>query len=191
MDLSFRAVTDVRRRCPVPSTQLCATSQKSRFIKGSNQRNEGLNWIRNYTHWPGQKGVVYFADDDNTYDPRVFEEVSVQSTCTIPNAFKMRKTKRGSTWPVGLVGGRVREGCVTDERDPTKIISFDATFRPKRKFPLDMAGFAVNLELIHRYRQAAFDYVHKNEQEGWLLSQLGFNNAYELEPKANGCSEVR
>nr|VZI43369.1 unnamed protein product [Spirometra erinaceieuropaei] len=171
------AVTEFRYRCPVPSTQLCSKSPQTRRIKGSNQRNEGLKWIRSHTSWPEQNGVVYFADDDNTYDPRIFEE--------------MRTTIRGSTWPVGLVGGRVREGCMTDAKDPTRITGFDATFRPRRKFPIDMAAFAVNLELIHRYPKAVFDYVHANEQEGWILSQLGFKDAYELEPKANGCTEVR
>ncbi|BHF73008.1 hypothetical protein SprV_0401608100 [Sparganum proliferum] len=171
-----RAVTEFRYKCPVPSTQLCSKSPQTRRIKGSNQRNEGLKWIRSHTSWPEQNGVVYFADDDNTYDPRIFEE--------------MRTTIRGSTWPVGLVGGRVREGCLTDAKDPTRITGFDATFRPRRKFPIDMAAFAVNLELIHRYPNAAFDYVHANEQEGWILSQLGFKNAYELEPKASGCTEI-
>uniref|UniRef100_A0A0X3NRD2 Galactosylgalactosylxylosylprotein 3-beta-glucuronosyltransferase n=1 Tax=Schistocephalus solidus TaxID=70667 RepID=A0A0X3NRD2_SCHSO len=170
------AVSGVVRRCPVRSTLLCATSPKNRRIRGSNQRNEGLNWIRNHTIWPEHKAVVYFADDDNTYDPRIFEE--------------MRTTVRGSTWPVGLVGGRIREGCLTNGSDRTKIIGFDAIFRRNRKFPIDMAGFAVNVELIHRYPNAHFDYVHENLQEGLILYKLGFKNAYELEPKANGCREV-
>ncbi|VDM01327.1 unnamed protein product [Schistocephalus solidus] len=103
----------------------------------------------------------------------------------------MRTTVRGSTWPVGLVGGRVREGCVTDKMNPTKITGFEASFKPHRPFPIDMAAFAVNLELFHRYPTAAFDYIHVGLQEGVILSQLGFNDAYDLEPKANGCTEVR
>ncbi|XP_052767591.1 galactosylgalactosylxylosylprotein 3-beta-glucuronosyltransferase 3-like isoform X2 [Mya arenaria] len=40
--------------------------------RGVNQRNEAISWIRRNAQHPG---VVYFADDDNTYAIRVFEEV--------------------------------------------------------------------------------------------------------------------
>ncbi|WAR19757.1 B3GA3-like protein [Mya arenaria] len=56
--------------------------------RGVNQRNEAISWIRRNAQHPG---VVYFADDDNTYAIRVFEE--------------MRYTKKISVWPVGLVAG--------------------------------------------------------------------------------------
>lgn len=40
--------------------------------RGVSNRNRGLEWIRaNAT-----KGVLYFADDDNTYDISLFQEVS-------------------------------------------------------------------------------------------------------------------
>lgn len=41
--------------------------------KGVANRNRGLKWIRQNA----VEGVVYFADDDNTYDVRLFNEVSV------------------------------------------------------------------------------------------------------------------
>ena len=49
--------------------------------RGVEQRNTGLAWIR--THCSSQtvepvecqKGVLYFMDDDNKYDLRLFEEV--------------------------------------------------------------------------------------------------------------------
>lgn len=40
--------------------------------RGVLQRNEGLKWIRSNNI---SEGVVYFADDDNTYDLQLFEEV--------------------------------------------------------------------------------------------------------------------
>ena len=42
--------------------------------RGVPQRNAALKWLReNAEH----DGVVYFADDDNTYDVRIFEEVKL------------------------------------------------------------------------------------------------------------------
>ena len=44
--------------------------------KGVSNRIAGLDWIYNYTKIIGDtSGVLYFADDDNTYDIRLFEEV--------------------------------------------------------------------------------------------------------------------
>ncbi|VDN09922.1 unnamed protein product [Dibothriocephalus latus] len=102
----------------------------------------------------------------------------------------MRTTKRGSTWPVGLVGGRTWEGCVTDCKNKSKIVRFVVSFRPTRKFPIDMGAFAFNVDLLHTHPNASFDYTHTELQEGLILSQLGFESAFDLEPKANGCSEV-
>lgn len=49
--------------------------------RGVEQRNEGLRWLREDRRaQPGgdnQRGVVYFADDDNTYSLQIFEEVGV------------------------------------------------------------------------------------------------------------------
>ena len=45
------------------------------FIKGAFQRNKGINWLRKYVNVEAE-GVVYFGDDDNTYDIRLFEEVN-------------------------------------------------------------------------------------------------------------------
>lgn len=44
--------------------------------RGVEQRNLGLEWIRKNVNPNKTKGVIYFADDDNTYDLRLFEEVS-------------------------------------------------------------------------------------------------------------------
>ena len=62
--------------------------------KGVLQRNEGLFWIRENVK-SSKRGVVYFADDDNTYDDDLFEA--------------MRDTGTVSVWPVGLVGGLMVE----------------------------------------------------------------------------------
>ena len=44
--------------------------------RGIEQRNMGLQWLREHYNVGKINGVVYFADDDNTYDLRIFEEVS-------------------------------------------------------------------------------------------------------------------
>ena len=44
--------------------------------RGVLQRNAGLAWLRSHLDTSQQAhGVLYFADDDNTYDVRLFEEV--------------------------------------------------------------------------------------------------------------------
>ncbi|KAG8239077.1 hypothetical protein J437_LFUL018892 [Ladona fulva] len=43
--------------------------------RGVLQRNAALTWIRKNLNSPSEKGVIYFADDDNTYSLEIFEEV--------------------------------------------------------------------------------------------------------------------
>jgi beta-1,3-glucuronyltransferase len=40
--------------------------------RGVSNRNRGLEWLRANA----KSGVFYFADDDNTYDIQLFEEVT-------------------------------------------------------------------------------------------------------------------
>jgi len=80
--------TDLVKRflanCKVPYTHLFAKTPDDFKLKSSDpnwlkprgvlQRNEGLKWIRTFGK---SSAVVYFADDDNTYDLKLFEEVSI------------------------------------------------------------------------------------------------------------------
>ena len=45
---------------------------KPHIAKGVSNRREALSWIRKNA----KSGVIYMADDDNSYDRRIFEEVS-------------------------------------------------------------------------------------------------------------------
>jgi len=86
-------VTRFLSRCRVESTHLnTRTAQHLRLKenepvwrknRGVEQRNLALDWLRNAAAagtLPQQKtggGVVYFGDDDNTYDLEIFEEVGM------------------------------------------------------------------------------------------------------------------
>ena len=83
--------------------------------------------------------MIYFADDDNSYDVRIFEEI--------------RCTARVSVFPVGLVlkygvsAPIVRDGAVT---------GFYDAFQAGRVFAMDMAGFAVSVKLFKSRPKATF-----------------------------------
>ena len=91
---------------------------------------------------------------------------------------------------MGMVAGTDWEGCVTKSDDPNTIHSFWTNWNPDRKFPIDMAGFALNLDLILKHPNATFNDRDSGEQEGIILEGVGFKSAYELEPKASGCRKV-
>ncbi|KAM4547115.1 galactosylgalactosylxylosylprotein 3-beta-glucuronosyltransferase 1-like isoform 2-T3 [Fundulus diaphanus] len=146
-----------------------------RVPRGTLQRNLALRWLRetfpvNYS----QPGVVYFADDDNTYSLQLFEE--------------MRSTKKVSVWPVAFVGGLRYESPKINALG--KVFGWKTVFDPQRPFAIDMAGFAVNLGLILSKPQAYFKLrgVKGGYQESSLLKELVTLN--ELEPKASNCTKV-
>lgn len=78
-------VANVLQRCRVDYVHLNAVTSaetKKAGQRGVEQRNTGLDWARKYCreHCTNNcSGVVYFMDDDNRYDLRLFTEVSSQS----------------------------------------------------------------------------------------------------------------
>ena len=124
-------------------------------------------------------GVLYFADDDNTYSTHLFEEI--------------RNTKGVSVWPVGLVGGLMVEKpkLEWDEVKSSKVITgWDVAWKPERPFAIDMAGFAVNVELFLASPKAKFAYrVKRGYQESEFLGHLKVKLA-DLEPRAEMCTKV-
>lgn len=101
-------------------------------------------------------------------------------------SFQMRDTKGVSVWPVGLVGGMRFESPVVEGG---KVVRFHTGWRPNRPFPIDMASFAVSLQLILTNPDAHFD---GNAQMGFLESSFlqGLITMEELEPKADMCTKV-
>ena len=51
-------------------------SKLRRIMRGVDQRNAGINWVR-VNHNRDESAVLYFADDDNTYTLELFDEVSI------------------------------------------------------------------------------------------------------------------
>ncbi|XP_012278811.1 galactosylgalactosylxylosylprotein 3-beta-glucuronosyltransferase I [Orussus abietinus] len=156
-----------------PSYKLGKSDPNWKKPRGVEQRNAGLQWLReNLTEF--HDGVVYFADDDNTYSLMLFRE--------------MRKIKTVGVWPVGLVGGLAVERPICDNATG-KVVGFNAVWKPDRPFPLDMAGFAINLKLILENKDAYFSYeVQGGYQESEILRQIVTRDR--LEPLADCCTKV-
>ena len=72
-------VVDILNRCSVNSTHLRYKTPdwQSDQGTGADQRNYAMKWLREHYAVGQVPGVVYFGDDDNTYDLRLFEEVSM------------------------------------------------------------------------------------------------------------------
>ncbi|CAI5449502.1 unnamed protein product [Caenorhabditis angaria] len=105
--------------------------------RGWYQRTMALKFLRTNTSeilGNNTNGVVYFADDDNAYDIRLFTEY-------------IRNVKKLGMWAVGLVGGTVVEAPHVVNG---KVTGFDVKWNAKRMFAVDMAGFAVNLDVVLR-----------------------------------------
>ncbi|CAL7940025.1 unnamed protein product [Xylocopa violacea] len=136
--------------------------------RGVSNRNRGLQWIRaNATN-----GVFYFADDDNTYDIALFDE--------------LRKTKRVSMFPVGLC---TKFGLSSPIIKNGKFVGFYDGWIAGRKFPVDMAGFAVNVKFLHERPNATMPFKAGYEEDGFLKS-LAPLEPKDIEFLADNCTRV-
>jgi beta-1,3-glucuronyltransferase P len=116
---------------------------------GNAQRDLALRYIRDRR----LDGVVYFADDDNGYDPALFAE--------------LRKTRYASVFPVGLLGPRGVERPVL--RDGT-IVGWESSWM-NRRFPVDHAGFAFRSFLLFDQPDPIVEYTGRGG-ESELLEKL-------------------
>ncbi|XP_037910115.1 galactosylgalactosylxylosylprotein 3-beta-glucuronosyltransferase S isoform X2 [Hermetia illucens] len=136
--------------------------------RGVANRRAALNWLRQNNK---KTGILYFGDDDNTFDLRLFNEI--------------RDTKKVSMFPVGLIGLYAVSSPVVKNG---KVIGFFDSWPAKRKWPVDMAGFAVNLEYLSQHPNATMPYRAGYEEDAFLRSiSLRMN---EIETKANNCTEI-
>lgn len=105
-----------------------------KFNKGISQRNHAMDILeRHFLANPGSSrdGVLYFADGDNAYDLRLASELV--------------QTRGLSVFPVGFTAKLLYERCVVDKASG-RVTSF-VGWRGGRKYPIDMAGFAMSLQV--------------------------------------------
>lgn len=170
-------LTHLNERTPTEH-QRRANEKQHRRPRGVAQRNWALRYLHVTQYQQtafSEDDVIYFADDDNTYDVRLFEE--------------MRSTRKVSVWPVGLVGGLSVEKPLIDPATGS-VIGFNSRFNPRRAYPIDMAAFAISWSLLTRNPNARFKYnLPIGTLESNFLQQL-LKGYRDLEPKADRCSKI-
>ncbi|XP_066946348.1 galactosylgalactosylxylosylprotein 3-beta-glucuronosyltransferase P-like isoform X1 [Macrobrachium rosenbergii] len=135
--------------------------------KGVANRNGGVDWLRLHA----TEGVFYFADDDNTYDIRLFEEI--------------RFTKKVSMLPVGLT---THYGLSTPVLKSGKFVGWYDGWISNRHFPIDMAAFAVSVPFLLTRPEAKMPYTPGYEETGFLDSLNITMN--EVEFVADNCTKI-
>lgn len=186
--LSFAGIPYTHIASPMPAFY----RTKKLVPRGVANRRAALAWIRNNNK---KSGVLYFGDDDNTFDLKLFSEI--------------RTTKKVSMFPVGLIGDyavstpvvknvSMRASAITRELYPTaylslpklqgKVEGFFDSWPAKRKWPVDMAGFAVSLEYMAASPNVTMPFKAGYEEDEFLKS-IGLR-MQDIEPKASNCTEV-
>ncbi len=132
---------------------------------GNRQRDYALGYIKRQR----LKGIVYLADDDNFYDVRLFDEV--------------RKTQRVSIFPAGHLGPSGIERPVVCGG---KIIAWHAHWKT-RKYPMDMAAFAFNAELLDGLTEPLFHYKGRGGESEFMERIV--RSADDLEILCQNCTQ--
>ncbi|EDV33037.2 uncharacterized protein Dana_GF22782, isoform B [Drosophila ananassae] len=136
--------------------------------RGVANRRAALQWLKTHNL---SNGVLYFGDDDNTYDLRLFSEI--------------RKTQIVSMFPVGLIADYGISGPVVRKG---KVVAFLDSWIAGRRWPVDMAGFAVNLDYMAKYPYVNMPYKPGYEEDLFLRS-IGLRMD-QIEPRGSNCTEV-
>ncbi|CAD5210183.1 unnamed protein product [Bursaphelenchus okinawaensis] len=159
------AVERILQRTGLPYTYFFTNTEPGFPRRGWTHRNMGLQYVRkNYRDY-GRNAVVYFGDDDNSYDIRLFNEY-------------IRNVKSIGFWAVGLAGSALVEAPHVENGVITK---FNVVYAPSRKFATDMAGFAINLKLILKYEASFHKGCVRVSPESCFLSQFKLNRS-QVEP---------
>ena len=137
-------------------------------VRGCAQRNAALTWIKQSV-W---EGVIYFADDDNAYDIRLFAEI--------------RDTKKVGILPTGNLQ---RTGISSPIVKHGKIVGFVDVWKGGRKFPVEMASMSINVAFWLERGAPQFDHRKTGYLETRLLEALKITMS-DLEPKAKNCTLI-
>lgn len=135
--------------------------------KGVANRNGAIAWLRKHA----SGGVLYMADDDNTYDLRIFKE--------------MRHTRKVSMFPVGLV---TKTGLSSPVLQNGRWVDWFDGWIVDRTFPVDMAGFAVSVPFLLSVPDAGMPYIPGYEETGFLNSLHVTVN--DIEFLASNCTKI-
>ncbi|KAF8362824.1 hypothetical protein PRIPAC_89747 [Pristionchus pacificus] len=159
-ETTSKSINDIVKRSRVQFTHIAvATPPESKMKstdpnwlrpRGVPQPNAALAYISNNLG-SSRTGVVYFGDDDNVYDWRLFDE--------------MRRVKRVGVWPVGVVGGLLAEHAMIDGQEVAVFVWHTRTEKTK----LGRADNSTLLEKMgerkgqNHYYPPDFDYKkHRN-----------------------------
>ncbi|KAL0483485.1 galactosyl-galactosyl-xylosyl protein 3-beta-glucuronosyltransferase [Acrasis kona] len=153
-------------------TYLFAETNRTTLLKGRGveQRNLAIDYIRSLKP---KDGLVYFADDDNSFDLELFDV--------------LRRTKYCGVIPVGLLAQLPFEDIdVVDD----KVVGFFTIFGFDRKYQIDMAGFVVHVSAFYKDPVPKFyRTVMGGRLESDFLAQV-VNDPSELEPIARDYDRV-
>jgi hypothetical protein len=130
---------------------------------GNAQRDMALRHVRD----SGVEGVVYLADDDNFYEPALFEE--------------LRKVRRAGVVPVGLLGPSGIERPIVRQG---RIVGWNVHWKGRR-FPVDMSGFAFDASLLRGIAGPIWTYPRRGGETEFLERLL--SSPDELEILCDGC----
>jgi len=130
---------------------------------GNRQRNHALQYIRDKQ----LKGVVYLADDDNSYSPKLFDE--------------LRKVERAAILAVGLLGPRGIERPIVKKGE---ILWWDANWI-ERKYPVDTAAIAIDADLLQDIKGDIWDDLEFGGETEFLERFVAHPN--DLEFLGNNC----
>ncbi|CAD5213128.1 unnamed protein product [Bursaphelenchus okinawaensis] len=168
-------VEKLLNRSGIPYTCL-HTTNNGLPCRGWAHRNLALKYLRKRRNEFGKNAVIYFADDDNGYDVRLFDDF-------------VRNVKNVGIWAVGLPGFGKHGPVEAPKVENGKVVGWLTAWRPTRKFATDMAGFAINLDLVLK-SNATFDLRCAGTMpEDCFLSQLGIS-LNDLEPFGHTDSEI-
>ncbi|VDN06793.1 unnamed protein product [Thelazia callipaeda] len=144
---TVKAVERLLNRTTLPYTYFSAKTPLGYPSRGWYQRTKALEFLRNNFNLINNefmKSIVYFGDDDNSYDVRLFDNYirhvrKVGVWAVVFKKFNQRYTR------TGFAGGALVESPAVINGT---VVGWNVVWHKKRKFATDMAGFAVSLDVI-------------------------------------------